>query len=41
MDNERGYGFFGPGNEIIWIIIIILIILILFPGFFCGYGYKE
>lgn len=41
-ENERG-GFFGCGNEWIWIVIIIIAILLIFPGIFRqndGY-YKE
>ena len=40
MADER-CGFFGFGDEFIWIIVIILIICFLFGGFGCGYGYKD
>lgn len=41
-DNERGFGLFGPGCEIIWIIIAIVIILPLFGcGGFGGFGFRE
>jgi len=42
MDEER-HGFFGCGNEIIWIIVIIIIIWLLFPHIFGGIGgcYKD
>jgi hypothetical protein len=35
-ENERG--FFGIGNQWIWIVIIILVILLIFPGIFGGVG---
>lgn len=42
MEEERGFGFFGPGCEWIWWVIIILIVVCLFfPGLFVGHGYKH
>lgn len=41
MADDRSCGFFGFGNEFIWIIVVIILILLLFPGLFGGYGYRE
>jgi hypothetical protein len=40
MEDERG-GFFGFGNNFIWIIIVIIVILCLFPNFLGGSNYGK
>jgi hypothetical protein len=42
-ENERG-GFFGFGNQWIWIVVVIVAVLLIFPGIFeseHGGCYKE
>jgi hypothetical protein len=39
-EEERG-GFFGFGNQWIWIVIIIIVILLIFPGIFGDGCFKE